>query len=61
MKTFKLISEHYSPNTPTYLMVGLNKGLYEVRLAADEPFTLLSAFTTYHEAYSFAEQEVQVA
>ncbi len=60
MKTFKLISEHYSPNTPTYIMLGLNKGLYEVRLA-NEPFTLLSAFTTYHEAYSFAEQEVEVA
>lgn len=58
METFKLISEHYSPNSSTFLMLGENGGKYEVRYADDEPFGLLNSFNTYHEAYAFAEKEV---
>jgi len=59
MDTFKLISEHYSPSSDTFLMVGENNGRYEVRDAKDEPFTLYGTFDEFWEAHAFAEKEVE--
>lgn len=58
MKTFKLISEHYNPNSTKVLMVGLNQGKYEVRYAYEEPFTMIGKYDDYYEAVRFAEKEV---
>jgi len=58
METFKLISEHYNPNSTLVLMVGENNGKYEVRVAYEEPFTLYRTFDNYYEAVRFAEEEV---
>lgn len=60
MNNFKLISEHYSPNSSTFLILGENNGKYEVRDGSDEPFTLYGTFDTHHEAVAFAEREVEV-
>lgn len=57
MKNFKLISEHYG-NKEYGVMVGENNNKYEVRVAYEDPFTLLNTFEDYYKAVDYAEKEV---